>query len=51
MLNYHIPNAPLREAYTLSFTSVKESKITQKDPFGYDKWAYNNKLVALFFSI
>ena len=37
-LNYHLPNAPSRAAYSLSFMSVKESKITQKDPFQYDKW-------------
>ena len=24
--------------YSLSFMSVKEGKITQKDPFGYEKW-------------
>ena len=24
--------------YSLIFTSVKEGKITQKDPFGYEKW-------------
>ena len=23
---------------SLSFTSVKESKITRKDPFDYEKW-------------
>ena len=37
-LNYHLPNAPSREAYSLSFTSVKERNITQKDPFEYKKW-------------
>ena len=37
-LNYHLPNAPSKAAYSLSFTSVKESKITRKDPFGYVKW-------------
>ena len=37
-LNYHLPNAPSRAAYSLSFTSVKESKITRKDPFEYEKW-------------
>ena len=38
-LNYHLPNAPSRVAnYSLSFTSVKESKITWKDPFEYEKW-------------
>ena len=38
MLNYHLPNAPSREAYSLSFTSVKESKITRKDRFEYEEW-------------
>ena len=37
-VNYYLPNAPSRVAYSLSFTSVKECKITQKDPFDYDKW-------------
>ena len=27
-----------KAAYSLSFTSVKEGKITQKDPFDYKKW-------------
>ena len=25
-------------AFSLSFTSVKEGKITRKDPFDYKKW-------------
>ena len=37
-LNYHFPNVPSRVAYSLSFTSVKEIKITWKDPFEYEKW-------------
>ena len=37
-LNYHLPNAPSKEAYSLSFMSVKESNITRKDPFGYEEW-------------
>ena len=36
-LNYHLPNDPSKAAYSLSFTSVKEGKITWKDPFEYDK--------------
>ena len=27
-----------KAAYILSFTSVKEGKITQKDPFDYEEW-------------
>ena len=37
-LNYHLPNAPSKAAYSLSFMSVKESKITQKEPFDYKEW-------------
>ena len=29
---------PSKAGYSLSFTSVKESNITQKDPFDYEKW-------------
>ena len=29
--------------------SIKEGKITQKDPFDYEKWGYNSKFNALFF--
>ena len=34
----HLPNAPSEVADSLSLTSVKEGKITQKDPFDYEKW-------------
>ena len=36
-LDYQLPNTPSKETYSLSFMSVKEGKITRKDPFGYKK--------------
>ena len=38
MLKYNLRDAPSKSAYRLSFTSVKEGKITRKDPFDYEKW-------------
>ena len=40
-----------KKTYTLSFMSVKEGKITWKDPFDYKNGAYNSKLDALFFGV
>ena len=37
-LNYHLSNGPSKVAYSLSFMSVKEGKITQKHPFDYEEW-------------
>ena len=52
MLNYHLPNAPSKAAYSMSFMSVKEDKITRKDPFDYEMGltTVNSMLCSLGFN-